>query len=222
MKQPKRISFDFWKTLYLGNPDYIKKRSEILRNMFFNDFTSEFISDIMHDIGKRIDDVELNSFSKKSIKPNQCFKTLFRLLNKQGTFAHVSKAERINDAIFLEYPPIKIREDLANVLQRLQARNIELFITCNTGWVGRDTIVEMLVDTGMSKFFNDWSFSDYSGYVKPHSKAFSHLTPKDALHIGDTFNTDIIGANNYGIRYLHIKPENKLDELVALMDSWGI
>jgi FMN phosphatase YigB (HAD superfamily) len=58
---------------------------------------------------------------------------------------------------------------------------------------------------GILEYFSSFSFSNETGYSKPHENAFKVVldelsaSASEALHIGDIERTDIVGANNLGM-----------------------
>ena len=68
---------------------------------------------------------------------------------------------------------------------------------------------------GIDKYFDALILSDDIGVNKPHRKLFEHemqttaSTPQESLMIGDMFDTDIIGAANFGIDSIYYNPKGK-------------
>jgi len=56
------------------------------------------------------------------------------------------------------------------------------------------------------RFFSVTVFSDENGYNKPHGSMFEKalsgpdVEPSEAVHVGDTFATDIVGAKAAGMK----------------------
>ena len=68
---------------------------------------------------------------------------------------------------------------------------------------------------GIDKYFDALILSDDIGVNKPHRKLYEHAmqttasTPQESLMIGDMFDTDIIGAANFGIDSIYYNPKGK-------------
>jgi putative hydrolase of the HAD superfamily len=61
-------------------------------------------------------------------------------------------------------------------------------------------------DLGLLKYFSGFSFSDEVGAYKPNRQIFEHALwyleckPREALHIGDLYRNDVLGARAAGLR----------------------
>ena len=68
---------------------------------------------------------------------------------------------------------------------------------------------------GIDKYFDALILSDDIGVNKPHRKLYEHAmqttasTPQESLMIGDMFDTDIVGAANFGIDSIYYNPKGK-------------
>jgi len=117
--------------------------------------------------------------------------------------------------------------EMEKLLARCAGKNIPMYVLSNSGFRA-DALTEILNRFGIGKYFKKlWSSADY-GRIKP-CKEFFELAIQTALDdnpsenreniifIVDMFETDVIGANNAGIKaaWLNKKGERDLEGLAA-------
>ncbi|MCK5078273.1 MAG: HAD-IA family hydrolase, partial [Calditrichia bacterium] len=82
----------------------------------------------------------------------------------------------------------------------------KLAVICNTGWHSGDTVRQLLKEYDLPKYFSHLTFSDEAGIAKPHKQIFEYTLEKlgykaeDAVHIGDSEYSDIVGAKEANMR----------------------
>ncbi len=150
-----------------------------------------------------------------------------------------SLMDRLIDAYtapILSQLPVPI-EGASDVLSALERRGIRLGLICNTGRTPGKTLRIILERLGLAKHFSKQTFSDELGLRKPHPEIFRQtltalgVRPPEALHVGDTLTSDIVGAQAVGVRSAHFsrlrgadpRPEDSetifsLTEILALID----
>jgi len=115
--------------------------------------------------------------------------------------------ERIADFFansVLIHPP-KLIDGVADILPIL-ASNYKLGIISDTGFSPGIVLRKLLEQNNILHFFDSFSFSDETGYSKPHPEAYRKVLSElgsdtsETLHIGDIEATDIIGAKQLGMR----------------------
>jgi putative hydrolase of the HAD superfamily len=68
---------------------------------------------------------------------------------------------------------------------------------------------------GIDKYFDALILSEDIGVNKPDSRLYAHAmertasNPQESLMIGDMFDTDIVGAANFGIDSIYYNPKGK-------------
>jgi len=84
-------------------------------------------------------------------------------------------------------------------------------LICNTGYTGGRVLRQVLAQRGLIGHIEVLTFSNEHGYLKPHHTIFHDtlaalsVSPEHAVHIGDTEEMDIVGAQAagmYSARYL--------------------
>ena len=208
----KHISFDFWNTLYIGNPKFKQSRAEFLSSRYDLD-----VSTIL---------------SKISSVKNFCDKTSEHTLTAIGSelqYLHLlmsigvqSKCirpelniiTRIANALFIEHPPIPIID--WSELEKLKDK-YSISISCNTGFISGQLIDRMLTITGVENYFDFTLFSDLIGHSKPSPLFAEQILIEseveyfnEILHIGDNVNTDGKMCNYTLINYFQ-NPKDSID-----------
>ena len=101
----------------------------------------------------------------------------------------------------------KVFPDVAAALAALRARGLRLGIISN--WDAR--IVPLLKGLGLWELFDAVTASFQVGVEKPDSRIFSEalarcrVTPQRALHVGDSYDEDVLGAMRAGMRALWLR-----------------
>jgi HAD superfamily hydrolase (TIGR01549 family) len=97
--------------------------------------------------------------------------------------------------------PLVLYPDAEPTLARLRADGFSMGLISNApADTGR--VVEAL---GISKYLDTVVISGVVGYTKPHPEIFrialrdAEVTPGEAVHVGDLYEADVVGAQNAGI-----------------------
>ncbi len=75
-----------------------------------------------------------------------------------------------------------------------------------------------LENSKIAHYFDQLITSEHSGFKKPHPKMFDYAMglvkalPQDCLMVGDTFQTDILGAQASGVDAVFYNSENRIQE----------
>ena len=125
-------------------------------------------------------------------------KTIVQLANVQLPSSEMDKIAVYSDRIALEYRP-PVVPGIKEVLDEL-TKDYKLAVICNTGWHSGETVRQLLEGYDFPKYFSHLTFSDGAGVAKPHKQIFEYTLEKlgcraeDAVHIGDSEYSDIVGA----------------------------
>jgi putative hydrolase of the HAD superfamily len=131
-----------------------------------------------------------------------------------------------SDKVALDFPP-PVVSGIREVLEVL-AEKYRLAVICNTGWHSSGTVRQLLKDKDLPKYFSHLTFSDEAGVAKPHTQIFEYTvdklgcSPEDAVHIGDSEYSDIVGAKQAHMRailFTGINPKWKDDNTADLVVS---
>ena len=129
----------------------------------------------------------------------------------------------------------KLYPETAEILAALQSRGLRLGIISNFD----SRLFGLLDGLGIAHFFDSVVISTQAGAAKPQAAIFTQalahhdLRPNEALHIGDSYEADVVGAQAAGLTpvlvdrrghdqrtdgYLRVK---SLAEILALVDIFG-
>ncbi len=116
---------------------------------------------------------------------------------------------------------VRVFDGLLEMLDLFTQKGIPMFVLSNS--VFRAGALRMMLDShGIGKYFEQvWSSADF-GKVKPSAELFEmavreildkypDCTGEDMLFVGDTYDTDIVGAHNAGLRTAWINLKNAPD-----------
>lgn len=94
-------------------------------------------------------------------------------------------------------------------LQALRARGLKMGLISNTMWPGRYHLAD-LARHGLAKYLDHTLFSADVGVWKPHAAIFHRslgalcVAPDEAVFVGDFAPHDVVGAQNVGMKGVHI------------------
>ncbi len=201
----KSITFDCWDTLLDDDVIRTKKRKEYFRQIFNeNGFptTEDEIDDLFSKEGK----IFQNYIIENRKTPNSIMrvKTIVQLAKVQIPASEMEKTADYCDRIALEYHPPLVPgiKEILEVLTKVY----KLAVICNTGWHSGETVRQLLKENDLPKYFSHLTFSDEAGIAKPHKQIFEYTLDKlgykteDAVHIGDSEYSDIVGAKEANMR----------------------
>ncbi len=195
----KAITFDCWDTLLDDDVSRGKKRKEYFLRVFNeNGFPTgeDEINDLFSKEAKTFQEYIIKH--RKTPDSKMRVKTIVQLANVQLTSSDIDKTAIYCDRIALKYlPPVvpgikKVLDELSGVYK--------LAVICNTGWHSGETVRQVLEGYEFPKYFSHLTFSDGAGIAKPHKQIFEYTLDKldcrteDAVHIGDSEYSDIVGA----------------------------
>jgi len=157
-----------------------------------------------------------------------------RSLSEFGVIPPIPYAEI--DDLYLKLMPAQTNlfPETIEVLTELKRRGYTLHIITN-GF--KEVQSEKLVNTGLGKFITNVFISENIKAPKPSKEIFeysiksSNARKKESLMIGDSWESDIIGAKNFGIDQVFFNPSKQvvdtgkygkptflIDELIQLLD----
>jgi len=188
----KHVSFDFWDTLYVGNPNFRINRAEYLDRKYGH--SPEVVAGAVWTTKKLCDDT-----AEKTMCNVDTLTQAWILLDNLGCASIQGAIELAEEThkIFVDNPPVPVFtiKDLTS----LKNKGVSISISCNTGLISGDSIVSMLKKTSVFDAFDYTLFSDHIGYFKPSpfflQRVLDHSNCKadnfeEILHIGDNLNTD--------------------------------
>jgi len=201
----KAITFDCWDTLLEDDVSRGKKRKEYFLQTF-NEIGFPTSEDEINDLFSREAKIfqEYIIEHRKTPDSKMRVNTLMQLANVQLSSSDIDKTATYCDRIALEYRP-PVVPGIKTVLDQLSGV-YKLAVICNTGWHSGETVREVLEGYDFPKYFSHLTFSDGAGIAKPHKQIFEYTLDKldcrteDAVHIGDSEYSDIIGAKEANMK----------------------
>jgi putative hydrolase of the HAD superfamily len=112
--------------------------------------------------------------------------------------------EPYTDAV-LKVMPFLV-EGAAEVIREMKERKFKVALISNTGRTPGKSMRKVMSEFSILDLFDTVTFSNESGYLKPHPKIFEETLsrlgsrPENAVHIGDHAVLDVLGAKNAGMR----------------------
>ncbi len=227
----KAITFDCWDTLLDDDVSRGKKRKEYFRRTFSeNGFPTG--EDEMNELFSREAKIfqEYIIEHRKTPDSTMRVKTIVKLADVQLKSSDVDKTAIYCDRIALEYRP-PVVTGIKQVLEEL-SRVYKLAVICNTGWHSGETVRQLLEGYDFPKLFSHLTFSDGAGIAKPHKQIFEYTLDKldcraeDAVHIGDSEYSDIVGAKEANMKAIlftgindKYKDNNSADVTISNYDN---
>ena len=106
----------------------------------------------------------------------------------------------------------RLYEDAHPTLEKLKQAGYRLAIISNWSW----HLPELCDALGLTPYFEQIFTSARVGFAKPHPEIFTHalagmnITSNQAIHIGDSYKADIVGASGAGIQPVWLRRPEKL------------
>lgn len=195
----KAMTFDCWDTLVADDASRNLKRKE----RFFSFLKSKGVPtspDTIDELFKK----EAESFQayiiehRKTQNSRARVESILRLAGVQAPETEINKIAEYSDRVALEFRP-PVVSGIKDALKIL-SKKYKLAVICNTGWHSAPTVRNLLEDYGLALYFSHLTFSDEAGVAKPHKQIFEQTLeqlgcmPEEAVHIGDSEYSDIVGA----------------------------
>jgi FMN phosphatase YigB (HAD superfamily) len=206
----KHISFDFWDTLYKGNPGFRANRSAFIEKKYGIE------PEKTHIAVKKAKEI-CDGLSEKTMCTVDATTQAWHLLDQLGV-ASIGGARELcyeTERFFLDNPPIPLFE--VSNLNALKDKGVSISISCNTGLISGSSIVQMLGQTKVLNVFDFTVFSDHIRYFKPNPFFLDYVVRhpqckannfEEVLHVGDNDNTDGYLCQLTGANYLKVENRN--------------
>ena len=210
MAQIKHVSFDFWDTLAVGNPDYIQKRAEFFSSKY--DVDVESVKGAIKKVKSWCD--MLSEQTLTTIPHDTQYLLILRELQIASTELPIILVNM--ERLFTEHPPKVIIP--SSVLDKLDDDGKSISITCNTGLASGEWICDFLYHA-TEMYFTFKYFSDENAYFKPNPRIVDWMVghpcsnatePREILHIGDNLATDGKLCELTGMQFVHFD-KNKMN-----------
>ena len=214
----KAVTFDLWLTLIWDSKE-LEEYRKLRRLLNFHKFvkrvgakgkTSEKIS--FNEVRLAMEElsVKVNKVYDKGrdVSPEDRGRMLFELLGIKFSKAEAEEVDRQAGRIMSDsgyrakYP--HLNPEARSVLKELKESGLKIGLISNAARSG-NTYGRMMRSFGISHYFDSLTISCEVGYLKPRKEIFSTalhslgVSPREALHVGDLFKADVVGAASYGM-----------------------
>ena len=223
----KAITFDFWQTLYADSDKNWRKRQAIRVKRCHTYLTSRdytcSLADVEFGLEEAYNLVSSLWHQHRGISVKRCMQRFAEVLQIQLQESDLDQLIECLGAAFLEAPP-RIMAHVKPVVSRL-SESYPLGIISDSALTPGSFARKLMARDGILQFFTAFTFSDETDYTKPQVVQF-HSTlselnaePAEAVHIGDIFRTDIVGAKNAGMKAIRFAGFNKGEGNDTLSDA---
>jgi HAD superfamily hydrolase (TIGR01549 family) len=120
------------------------------------------------------------------------------LLEAAGVRVSPEVAWRVWERVHSAPKELALYADVLPMLQELQARGLTRGVISNMG----SQLTDHLEQLGLVGHIDVWATSAEAGVNKPHARIFQTalaravVEPHEALHVGDDYDSDVLGARN--------------------------
>jgi HAD superfamily hydrolase (TIGR01549 family) len=212
---PTRVSGDNLKTrtvlFDLGGTLLVMRRDRIFRRVL-SEWGKEASLDRVHSAYISLDPWWVSHYGSKFMTPEET-KDAYRDLDARVYLdiypgADQETVEEFSMAVRSRWPelekeiPLELYPDTEPILSWLHSSNYTMGLVSNAP-PDTEKVVETL---GLRKYLSSIVISGIVGYTKPHPEIFRialkelGVNAGEAIHVGDLYEADVLGASNAGIR----------------------
>lgn len=214
------ISFDVWLTLIRSNPEFKKKRDQLVKDFFSLSQPVEVISTHFRQWDIRF--TAIDEITGKNMDAEEMIAIILSSLDhdlKNLNPSFIGNFLIRQDELFIQYHPALIEPSLKEHLHNLADLGMSFSILSNTGFIKGKTLRFLLDHLGVGSCFNFQLYSDEICCSKPSAQAYDELYKNvsmlrqinrhNILHIGDNPHADAFGANSAGMQSAVINSNNR-------------
>lgn len=216
----RAVTFDLWLTLIWDSKE-LEEYRKLRRLINFSRFTSRFANNGSSEKKVGLGDIKL-AMEKMSLKikelyeqgydvsPDDRGRMLFNILKikvqKNMAEELYERAGRIlsNAGYYSKFPNINPEARPTFKLLKENLPDLKIALISNAAR-STETYRRMLSSFGVEKYFDGFVISCEVGYLKPRKEIFERalsllkVKPREALHVGDLFRADVVGATAVGM-----------------------
>lgn len=229
VKYMKLITFDFWNTLFLDRDESVRNQKRIA---FALEKLKEYRESLQADDIHRAFEVASEFFNRQWYELKAC--TMDAHSRRMLEHLDLAVPENVRaqlvdyfETILLEHPPLLVPNAAESI--RFASSEFQVGLISDAGYSPGRTLRKLLETHEVHQAFASFSFSNETGFLKPSPECFWRvlnelkIEPKDAVHIGDLEETDIIGAKRLGmkaIKYIGSNPSASRESIAdAVIDD---
>jgi putative hydrolase of the HAD superfamily len=200
------ITFDFWNTLFIDRDEEI--RSE-MRKSFALERLHPYKPELNKDEVDQAFEAAQEEFEQQwtrftASRMDAYVTTICRTLKIEVEPHDHKEIVDFFETVLLKHQPVLV-PNAAEAVEIAKSR-MKVGLVCDTGFSPGTTLRKIMHDNGIGSYFDSFSFSNETGYLKPRIETFSRvlndlgIRPEEAVHIGDLEHTDIAGAKRMGMK----------------------
>ena len=223
----KAITFDFWQTLYADSEKNWQKRQAIRIKLCHGYLNNQGYTCGLDDVGFGLEEaynlVMTLWHQHRGISVKRCMQRFAEALEICLQDTDLDELIACLGAAFLESPPVMIPHVKPVVAQL--SEKYPLGIISDSALTPGSFVRKLMAHDNILQYFTTLTFSDETDYTKPEVVQFYttlaelNTVPSEAVHIGDIFRTDIVGAKNAGMKAIRFTGFNKGDGDDTLSDA---
>lgn len=198
----KHVSFDVWNTLITANPHFALARN------FYLATELNIGVDIIKQMYTRVKDTVDSGavFRCEAFSTDEVFRLLYNALNITVTPTQHKRIRAAIESLFLTHTPC-LGIGVKQLLHALIDDGITVGIGSNSNFISGAVMLPFL-ERELDVKFTAPVFSDLCGHAKPDPQFFvqimdqlTHVTTNrhEVLHVGDSVDCDVVGADRVGI-----------------------
>lgn len=220
-------------TLIRSNPAYKAQRAAGFRTFFrLDEHAPAAVEAAIREV-----DVLVNNMNEVTGRNVHTFELYLLCLHKLGrevkgiTTAQLQDCYEALEALFDQYPPLPLYNDLGELFAAIRATGRTISLLSNTGFIQGTSLRRLMTQLGWEQYFSFQLYSDETGYSKPAPQFFAQLlekarylhsaalSPAQIWHLGDNPLADVDGASQAGmtgtLTTLETQPLDQLLQLAA-------
>ncbi|HSE43352.1 MAG TPA: HAD family hydrolase [Acidobacteriota bacterium] len=200
------ITFDFWNTLFIDRDEEI--RSEMRKSFALarlRRYKRRLRKDeVDHAFQAAQDEFEQQWQRYTASRMEVYVSTICRELKIEVKPDDHKEIVDFFETVLLTHQPVLV-PSAAVAIQSAKSR-MKVGLVCDTGFSPGTTLRKIMDANGIASYFDSFSFSNETGYLKPRIETFGRvlndlrIRPEEAVHIGDLEHTDIAGAKRIGMK----------------------
>jgi FMN phosphatase YigB (HAD superfamily) len=204
------VSFDFWNTLFVSNPEFKDQRNKLF-STYAEAFTLDQIGSVFSAVGRKYNASMISG--ARTVPAALLYNDVCCELEIPSPNATLLKNSA--DALFLLNQPLQTNLYLWELMQELSMKSITISLTSNTAFIEGAVLEFVFKELKAPPKFLFKLYSDEVGVGKPHFVMFHRIREELSLsgkeidfprilHIGDDAVCDKAGAEKCGIKSILI------------------
>ena len=218
------ITFDFWNTLFVDRGEEIRHD---MRKEFAFERLQKYKPDLTKDELKAAFEVARIDFELQWRRYTTSTMNVYVqvVCNELGIAISQNDQEEIVgffETVLLQRQPLLI-PNAGDAVKNAKDR-LKVGLISDTGYSPGTTLRKIMGNHGIESYFDSFSFSNETGYLKPRLESFLRILhdlkirPEEAVHIGDLEHTDIAGAKRIGMKAIKFIGVNHLATRESMAD----